>query len=199
MATINQNDVLELTLMGEFDGTEDVVNVFQFQKTSAGADDFSDVLDDFIGLVNSILNIIKALSSALLVWRRFKLRNITQGVLYGDIAISPEVSGTEGGSALPNGVAFLVTFRTDVSHVVMRKYFGGLTETDTIQPGVFTSTVIGAGADIISLLFNPITSAGRTYQYGTLSSKTGTFKVPQSATAYGEPAYQRRRRRGVGS
>jgi len=198
--TVNPNDVLEVTTIGEFDGTEDVINVYQFRMIGTSALSDEDAVSDLADIVRAVIDFLKGALSVLLIIRRFKLRNVTQNVLMGDVSFDEPLAGEMTGDPGPAGACLLMTMRTNISHVVLRKYFGVFTEAAYNSIGQFVSGVINAGVDVGNYLLDDIVGTfGGTWQYGTMSEKTGTWKVPGSLAVYSEPAYQRRRRRGAGS
>lgn len=101
---------------------------------------------------------------------------------------------------LPRGVAFLINARTDDPDVQGKKYLGGMTEAGVTAGLIIAATLIQMDgfADEWTLPFVGGTS-GADWIPGVWSVKnselaplTGTFVIPAI------PAYQRRRKRGVG-
>lgn len=197
--TVNVGDVLEMTLRADFDGVEDVLNVFQFQYlTSAPAAD-ADVLDDLLDLAEAIVNIIKNLSTALVVWRSIRGYNVTTDILLGVSSFASPIAGVNAGDSGVPGVCGLVTFPTNRPRVVMRKFVGVLSESIVVNAGVLGATFVDTLVDLGEYLTQTQTVNGRAYRYGYLSPKVGSFIDPVSAVITNIPAYQRRRRQGRGS
>jgi len=195
-----QNDVVRVDLVADAHGSEDVVNVFQFQKLDAGSITDQDVVDDFLEIMRVIAEIVDALVKTVVVWQRIKVRNLTTQLLVGDGSFSPVIPGVSVTDPGAMGVCAVMSFPTNVSRVTMRKFFGPVAE------GVLTSTgTIGSNPGTVQLatladyLLDDIVVTNGTWRFGYLSPKTGQFQVPLAAVINTEPGYQRRRKRGVGA
>lgn len=195
-----QNDAVRVDLIAQAHGSEDVVNVFQFQKLDAGTITDQDVLDDFLAIMRVIAEIVDALVKTIVIWDRIKVRNVTTGLLVGDATFSPTIPGVSTTDPNAMGVAAVMSFPTNVSRVTMRKFFGPLAE------GTLSSTgQLGSNPGTVQLvtlaayLTDDIVEANGTWRYGYQSPKTGNFEIPTAAIINLEPGYQRRRKRGVGA
>lgn len=108
---------------------------------------------------------------------------------------------SSAGSQLPRGVASLINARTTDPDVQGKKYLGGLTE-GSVDDGLWNSahiTVMGALADDWVDLFTGATS-GASWVPGVWSpTRTNFFAFSGSHIIPTTPAYQRRRKRGVGA
>lgn len=104
------------------------------------------------------------------------------------------------GSQLPRGVASFLKAPTTDPDVQGRKYMGGTEETILIN-GLWTAGYIAAlvlfGGDWITPFIGALTTA--TFTPGVWSVKNSAFKAMQNEVSVVTiPAYQRRRKRGVG-
>ena len=107
---------------------------------------------------------------------------------------------TGTGEQLPRGVAALINLRTLDPDVSGKKYVGGMVETN-LDDGLWSSTIL---ADLLSFAVDWYagfvgTDSGADWLPGVWSPKGTVFKtaLPQ-VTIPAIPAYQRRRKRGVG-
>jgi len=115
--------------------------------------------------------------------------------------ILPDGSGGSIGDPLPSGVAALVTVSTDVSRVMAKKYWPGFSETGQTA-GLWVAGVLTAMANSgLAWAWGYIcTHCTDTSLFpGVWSLKTGGFKLLTGAAEVSDvPAYQRRRKAGVG-
>lgn len=106
------------------------------------------------------------------------------------------------GDPLPSGVAGLVTVYTDVSRVQGKKYFPGLAE-EGQTAGLWVAGVLAAmlqSAVVWATAFESVEDPGNYWWPGVWSLKMGTFKVFVAHLGVRDvPAYQRRRKAGVGT
>lgn len=119
--------------------------------------------------------------------------------LVGDVA----VAFTPGsiGDPLPSGVAALMTAYTETSKVMGKKYVPGLSETGQTA-GLWVAGVLAALATSAVQWVSGFVALNDplTYWYpGVYSTKALAYKIFQgSAMVRDVPAYQRRRKQGVG-
>lgn len=102
---------------------------------------------------------------------------------------------------IPRGAAGLMTCRSDDPDVQGKKYLGGLTEsgiTDGLFVGAVLTAMLAFAADWVTAFTGAV--SGATWTPG-IWSPTGNviFDCGSSITASAIPAYQRRRKRGVGA
>lgn len=197
--TMNQDDVVEVAARMEFNGTDDVVNVFQFQKVDAIPTVDADGVDDLINILEVFYTLINAVFTTLLLYRDLRVTNVTQSIVLGTFPWPNLVAGLDANDPTPPGVSALINWNTGVARVSPRKYLGVLAE-DSVQaqavwePGVVAVLAL-MGANLIGTLSKPNSD----WQYGFLSPKTLSFEPVISATVSNIPAYQRRRKQGRGS
>lgn len=109
--------------------------------------------------------------------------------------------GFDAGDPLPSGVAALITLPTLAGRTRGRKFFPGFTEAST-SGGRFTAgtlTGLGLAAAILLTTVGPV-SGQVGLNYVVVSEGVGSFlhRYPISANVNAIPAYQRRRKEGVG-
>jgi len=113
-----------------------------------------------------------------------------------------DLDGESIGDPLPSGVAILGELLTDTSRVVGKKYVGGLSELAQTA-GQWISTVSAAMLSSISewmAQFQDLVDTTTYYVPGVYSTKALAFKPFTGAgVVRAIPAYQRRRKEGVGA
>ncbi len=197
---VTQDDTVRVDLIAQAHGSEDVVNVFQFQKQDAGTITDAVTITDFLAIMRVIAEIIDALVKTVVIWERIKIRNMTTGLLVGDGSFSPVIPGVSTTDPGAMGVAAVMSFPTNVSRVTMRKFFGPLAEGTIGSTGLLGSNPGTVQlATLATYLTADIVETGATWRFGYLSPKTGNFQIPLAAIIALEPGYQRRRKRGVGA
>lgn len=125
------------------------------------------------------------------------------GPLWNLVGPAPVVFVAESiGDPLPSGVAALIVAYTYLSKVMGKKYFVGLSETGQTA-GLWISAVLAAMLQSAAIWIAPFQSIGdptSTYVPGVWSLKSLSFQG--FAVHFGTrdvPAYQRRRKEGVGT
>lgn len=192
-------DVVRIDVIGDFATTNLLVNSYQFKHTSGTAISDADFLTDWVALLRALYDAAKALYAASVIWRRIRAQNITTGLLVGELDFSTPVTGTAAGDQGAIQVAALLTLKTNVARVAMRKYF------PVAEINVDASSRITAGAVTLlqtfgsALLVTQTGLSGHTYKFGYLSPKTTHFEEPLSRLVSSVAATQRRRRPGVGA
>ena len=118
----------------------------------------------------------------------------------GDIL--PTQAGESIGDPLPSGVAALIEVTTDTSRVMGKKYLPGFSELAQTA-GLWVSGVLAALASCaMAWAYGHVGThtSDTSYMAGVWSVKAGGFKQFTGAGAVNDvPAYQRRRKAGVGA
>jgi len=125
------------------------------------------------------------------------------GPLWNFVSAAPIVFVPESiGDPLPSGVAALMTAYTDLSRVLGKKYIPGLAEPGQTA-GVWIGAVLAAMADSADEWVTHFASLGdplSEWYPGVYSLKATGFKIFTSEVIVRDiPAYQRRRKAGVGT
>lgn len=199
MAIPSLDDVLEIAIVGEFDGTEEVVNVMQFQVEQTSVTTEANLVISLLELVEALLDVWEEMATAVQIWKRFRWRNLTTSGPSQTVELAADHPGVIAGDSEPPGVAGLLGFYTSESGVVLRKFLGPSAQSLMTSDGEFSGSAIGYGAAILALMVDPIVVYQSTYRYGHTSGITLAWLTPTSGYMSTEPAYQRRRRRGKGS
>lgn len=192
-------DVIRASARMEFEGVDDVVNVYEFMLTSGPSLDDSQTATSILNVLETIYTPLIGTQNNQYAYRDVRLENVTQSTLLGVFAWPTLTTGASITGNLPPGVSGLINLGTDVAKVILRKYLGGFIQSNLDTDGTFTSALVAVLVAVANILLSPITEGGNTWDYGYISSKTLLFERPVSATITDIPAYQRRRKQGRGS
>ena len=113
---------------------------------------------------------------------------------------APSVTFTGESEMLPHGVAALVRAYSTDSRAIARKYLPGFVEVAQAD-GVWVSSVLAALADFLDLwgTVQEISTGNELVPAVWSVAQSRTFELTGTGVILSEPAYQRRRRPGVGS
>lgn len=107
---------------------------------------------------------------------------------------------TDAAQQLPRGVALLINAKTTDPDVNGKKYIGGLTE-DGATDGLWNAPLLTIAGDVADDWLTPFAGAtsGADWQPGIWSpTNTNFYAATGTAIVPSIPAYQRRRKQGVG-
>lgn len=190
------NDILQVVANMSLFGQQ-VLNVYHVASTGAH-DDEDAVGDILVALSDLYLNIDEDLVDDL-SFVSVVIKNITADADLGEFDWNDLTTGGQTGDALPTGVAGLITMPTARLKTRGRKFFPGFAEVNTTN-GLFAGdaiTDLTAAAAYLSSTFLGDFS-GDPYAWGVVGSDS-LFWPFLSAIVSNIPAYQRRRKQGVGS
>lgn len=198
--SLNVGGRVELTALGTYRDAGELANVYQFQNVGSTIATEAALLEDMDGIVSFIYDLIKAIYHTAVVWNRFRVKYVGEEYVSGVVDLDTPVAGTAAVEIGPAGVAALLYMPTGVSRQQLRKYFGTLSP-DIIVPstGVLGAGAIAAVANVGAALLEPFEMLNSDWQYGRALLPTAGFVTPVSASVSVQPAYQRRRKVGVGS
>jgi hypothetical protein len=183
----------------EFDGVEDVVNVFQLQHTTGVAVTDAQAVADIGQFMDDLYVILEGILTILMIAREIKIFNKTQLILLGAYPFPTFNGGLQVLPPTAPGVAILSNFATGIPRVTPRKYWGVMTETSMDTQGQWEVPTLAVIATANSLLLAEYIGVNSNWQYGYFSPKIAGFAQPNSAIVTSIPAYQRRRKQGRGS
>jgi len=197
--TVDAGDILEVVARQSFGGTEDVVNVFQFElqtptslTNTEAQDAMSEIMDDFY---NNFASIVSDEVDAVSI----RISNLSKAEVYGLFSWPTYAGGTATADPTPPGVCALINFSTGISRVTPRKYIGVLTEGNVEGDGTFSAGVVTNLTTAALQIIGTIAPTYGTWLYGHTSPKTASFQPVISGVVSDIPAYQRRRKQGRGS
>jgi len=203
--TVTNNDILKVDVRYTVSGIGVTANIFQAQVFQVSPHTVTDAyatasMFDWIGRIYlpMVPHIVVTMTDPLVqVYKKV-------GVFWNLIGSETptNLDGESIGDPLPSGVALLTTVLTDTSKVQGKKYIGGLSETG-ITAGLWIATVLTAmGTSAVQWIaqFQDLADEETWYIPGVYSTKAIAFKMFTSAyTVRSVPAYQRRRKSGVGA
>lgn len=190
---------LRVDVIGDMDVTNQVVNTFHMQYISGSTASETEVLEDLIELFRALYDAAKGLFTAIVIWRRIRVQQITSGLLVGEMDFVTPVTGTATGDQGAFQSAGLVSFKSSYPRVTMRKYLP-VSESMTTNDGRLIAgaqTLLNAFGT--TLLSNMTAASARSYRFGYHSPVVGSWVLPNGRTTSPVVATQRRRRPGVGS
>lgn len=193
------NEIVRVDLIAQFDGDEDVINVFQFRNSGISQTDNTLVLDDLIALMLALVTALKAIITTLQVFQRIRVQNISTGEVLGERAFAAPIAGTGTANALPSQIACVTVFKTGIPNVNLRKFWGVNSLAQVDNDGDVTAGSIAVEVTVAAFLLTQYVGVSTDWDYGYLSPKTATFLLPNIAVISNAFGTQRRRREGVGS
>lgn len=131
--------------------------------------------------------------------RAFYLYNITQGVPMLDGGRVAALDGNGSGADLPVGVAALVVARTAITRRIGRKYLPPFTVAQLASSEWTSGTMSILASYANQLPVNYITTGGWEIRYVVGHRVGQVYSDVVQAVARNVPAYQRRRKPGIGS
>jgi hypothetical protein len=194
--SVAPNDVVKVTFNTRQDGVGVVSNVFYFRNDSGLTLDNESVLDEFGLWTGYLAAQLDDFQSDTITYEEYKVYNMTQDQPIGT-APSTLTSGSVDTDAMPSGVAALITLDTGFKKTLGKKFIGGLVEAATTA-GVLTPATIAYLEDVYDLFLFTQSLGGHDWMPGVWKKATSAFYPFISAVIRSVPAYQRRRKAGVG-
>jgi len=193
------NDVIAATVVHDNDIFGERMNRYQFRVVAGGPIADADLLDDMAAVIYAIYNAVKAVISVRNVFREVNVINVTQDLLVGATDALGYNGGTSADPASPPACSLYWGFKTSVPRVALAKYLPSPAEGDIAATGQITGTTLGILALGAGILMDPFEEINGTYEYGHWSPKVSAWVAPTLAVVPVEVAYQRRRKKGIGS
>lgn len=199
MADLNTGDVIRVAGVMEYGGTHEITNVWHMVVGGTTPLSFEDATDDIKEYMDLLFDDIDTRLSNNQLADHLEVQNVTTDDVFGAIDWGVFAQGGSATDSTALGVCVFAWGRTRRPRVQIRKYFGVFTEDDMVD-GVWNAPVLGAvnGAMAVHIDLQTMTD-GLTLQGCAFNRSLKTFTLATSHTSSNEPAYQRRRKRGVGS
>ena len=203
MAPVNNGDIVFIKIVIVILGqeTENIIGVRA--HTAGGGTDQVTALTEAQAYVKALYDPLRTYTTGAASFTGIALYNRTQQQDIGEIGWDLTGSPTLGSvDCLPTGVAALVTFSTEQAKSRGRKFLAGMTK-NALSNGHWSNPMLGAMVDYADRLMLRVTStpiSGVLWEYVIVSEGVGSFAAldPVAYTATNIPAYQRRRKEGVG-
>lgn len=184
--------IAEMAILGQR-----VMNVWELMSPSAVSDD--DIIDDVqVAIEDVIYSVINPAIPDNLTYESLYFKNLTQNEDMGQFDWLSLTAGESAGEVLPLGVAALLTFPTAQPKVRGRKFLPPFAETNLTDAlwGSATVTLLSTVASGVAAGFIGDVSS-EPYVFG-VSNQAGLFRPFIEGLTTNIPAYQRRRKQGVG-
>lgn len=200
--TIQNNE--ELKVVQEINMPDSVVavNVFYFRTAFSVAQQEADILDSLETWIEALFTTLLAEVSDLLTLGDMTMYSYDTVAMQWDNegTRTPSVTFANTSEMLPHGVSALVRAYTVNARIIARKYLAGFGETSQAD-GTWIATTLthladfGAAWDDVEVI-----SSGNELRPAVFSTKFGSaWLLSGTEVVLADPAYQRRRRPGVGS
>jgi len=199
---VNNNDLVRMDVGWRHSLAGDIVNTYHLVMTGAVAEvsdtDWGVGIHEYLGELYVTTDVIDAMST-LVTDNTVRSFNVTDGSPMTEFDLLGDFDGLGTGESLPTGVAALIVGRTAVSRRTFRKYLPPFTvaQLDDGRWATGTMAILQNYCDAIVLPFE--TSLGWSVRAYAGSSLLTGFSPVVTASARLNPAYQRRRKAGVGS
>lgn len=183
--------VIEMFILGQR-----VLNVYHMISSDSVPD--GDVEDDLSAYFADLYSPLASIQANDLTYNSITMKNITEGEDIGDFAWLGTAAGASSTDPLPTGIAGLLTLPTDILGTRGRKFFPGITEgatTDGVFVGTLLTVLAGIGSSLLAGFLGEVSDSPWTY---VVIDKNGVPRAPVGADVSNVPAYQRRRKVGVG-
>lgn len=199
MADINVGDVLRVAGVMNIDGQYEITNVWHMLVEAAPNGAFLDNVAD----IQQYFDLLVATTDTFFTDNQFadhlEVQNVTTLDVFGSIDWGTFAQGGAAQQHTALGVCVFAWARTRRPRVQIRKYFGVFTEND-LADGVWQAGVLGAcNASMAVHVASQTLTNGLELQGVAWNRAASTYQLPINHTSSAEPAYQRRRKRGVGS
>lgn len=184
--------IADMTLLGQ-----SILNVYHMVSASSVPDD--EVIQDAQVGLDDLYQLVNAEIDNQLSYNSIRVFNVTDNQDLGIHDWPTLVAGAADAQCLPLGVAALLTLPTSVPKVRGRKFFCGFSE-GAQADGVWGSGVVDSLNDIGAFMLTPMLgdASGEFWRFGVPTS-IGGFQLFASSLVGNIPAYQRRRKQGVGA
>lgn len=198
---VEVGDIIRVAARCEFNGQDDVVNVYHFEVFEVPtAGNINDLLEDVSEHMSTAYAVIDGYQSNLLSSVDITVFNVTQDAPYGTVGWTNDYDGgTVSGEAMPPQDALLILWRTNIKRRVGRTYIGALCEAHQ-SAGVWNGTILGDMQTFaLSISSGTGLANGSSLRLVVYSRSEGEGTVPSVYSARPLVAIMGRRKRGRGS
>ena len=199
MADVENGDVLRIGGTWEYDGTEEVTNVFHVLVKGGGEKTLAQVTDDIEEYMDLMFDNLDTFLSDKMLVDRLSLANVTQHLVFGALNWGTMAQGGAASEETASGVSLLCYGRTYLPRVQIRKYYGVFTEPAMVDGQWSTTLRAAATTDFNSHINDQVMTDGLELTGVAWNRLLETYTEAVSSVTVAEPCYQRRRRRGRGS
>jgi len=195
---VNGQDILRIAFRAEYNGTDDMVNVFHAKITGSGSEADGDTMDAIHDWLVTIYGTFWNRVSNKVVAMDYEVYNITQDRPMGTEPIIGLGAGGSVGEELPTQTSPLIVFPTAVKKSVGKKFLPVTTVDNTTDGNILTANAL---ADLAAMAVEWLTDKLITTLYlqgGNYNAILPRFAPWITALARTGIFTQRRRRLGKG-
>lgn len=197
--TIVVDNVIRVTAKLKRGDVDDQVNVYHLKVTDVGTDDQQQLRDALVEYLESFYAIVNVDISDTLTYDSVEIFNVTTGDPEPTEPWTTLTIGLGDDEALPSGCCALMLGRTATGGVLGKKYLPTYTE-PAQNGGVWTAPVLVRMLLAAAIWIAPfVSSTGSTFRPVVYSRLLEVAHIFTGALVNSVVAYQRRRKRGVGS
>lgn len=197
MAT-NTGDIIEVSVIHDNAISGEQMNRYQLRVESGGPLSNADLLDDIKNWVQTLYSLIDTIINVRNVLREVGVYNKTQAMLVGTTTGGTYTGGLAPDPAAPQGVTGLAYFKTALPRVIPKKYIPSPSAGSFSGVGKWDTSYTTALTAFASWLMTVKGFTNGSYRYGTYNDVLLQWVLPDVAVVPTTPAYQRRRKPGVG-
>lgn len=196
--TVHSGDVIKVTaVMSGPSGA--IMNVYHFHCTTIIDGDDTTVMEDLAQKLDDAYSNIADYLTGHTIFVEVRGFNVTQNAPMPTVTWPTQTVGGSAAADNPAQISFMALFRTGVSRVLGRKFFGGVHGSQIDDNGFWKSTLMTAVGQFVSELLGAFTGTLlNQYVCGVIGKNTGFFYPFLEGLAQAIPAVQRRRRYGRG-
>lgn len=199
MADFEDGDIIRLGCSMIYDSTEEVVNVYHLRLNSGGPMTLAQIDSDLQDWMDNVMETLDTELSTLMLADRISVANVTQATVFGSMPWGAFAQGGAAGEQTASGVCCFTFARTRKPRVQIRKYYGVFPAASLVD-GEWDAGVTAAAGDALDYhIAEHVMPIGATMQGVAYNRELDTYEFAHTVATRGEPAYQRRRKRGVGS
>lgn len=199
MADFQEGDVVRLGATMIYDSTEEVANIYYLLITGGGDKTFAQADAGFQDWMDAVMETLDTELSDLMLADRISVANVTQLTVFGNIPWGVFTQGGAAGEQTPSGACCLTFARTHKPRVQIRKYYGVFPVAALVDGEWDGGVTAACGAALDYHIQEHAMTNGMEMRGVAYNREFGTHEFAHSVATRGEPAYQRRRKRGVGS
>ncbi len=199
MADFETGDIIRIGATMLFDESYEVTNVYHVRLNGGGPLSWEEIDADIQDYMDGIMTTLDTELSLLMDADRLSVSNVTQSTVFGAMPWGAFAQGGASGQAMPPGVCCFVFARTRTPRVQLRKYYGVFPYSAYVD-GEWDAGVAAACGDSMDYHIAEQTMTLGSELQGVAYNRTLlTWAYGVSVATRGRAAYQRRRKRGVGS
>lgn len=199
MADFENGDIIRVAALMEYDGSDDVVNVYHIRFVEGGPSVWATMSVIIQAYMDNIMLTLDTELSTLMVAKELQVSNVSQTTVFGAIDWGDFAQGGGAGEVTAAGVCCFAFARTRKPRVQIRKYYSVFPQGSMVG-GLWDQGVLDAVDDAMQYHIAEQTLSSTFHLQGVAWNRDlVTYEEGITVAVRSEPGYQRRRKRGVGS